>query len=494
MNQTLEQMTRAALDRDPATPVLEYEGRTLNWGDLRTVADTVGDLLTAAGLTRAAPVAFLPRNRPSAVAAELGLVAHGFTIRMIYAFQSPAGIARDVARAQVSALVAAAEDFTPDLLAIVRDQGLAAIALRDMTVTIIEGADKSTATPRPAPDGEPHIEVHTSGTTGPPKHVGFSFDTIARAMVGQNNLLEARVDDTVPPVMMAFPLGNITGVYGTLPPLLNGFRAILADRFTLDGWRDYQRRFKPAMAGLPAAGIRMVMDAGIPKEELAHLKAVISGAAPLDPGVQRAFQDHYGIPILLVYGATEFGGPVAQWDLALYQQWGEAKFGSVGRPYGGAQIRIIDGDTGEDVPANTQGLMEVMSPRVGDRWIRTTDLGRIDADGFIWHLGRADGAIMRGGFKLVPEIIERALCLHPAVAAASVVGLPDRRLGEVPVAAIQLLPGTSAPDPAELEAHLRDHVYATHVPVDWRFVATLPRNLSVKTDIAAVRALFQAPD
>ncbi|MFC3174385.1 class I adenylate-forming enzyme family protein [Novosphingobium bradum] len=494
---SLETLTRRALDQDPATPVLEYQGRHHTWGELRAVADAVGEALVAAGLARAAPVAFVPRNRPAAIAAELGMVVHGFTIRMVHAFQSATGIARDVARAEVAAVVAQREDFTPELLATVHQHGLAAVALDLMGASVVEGAGRSTASPRPSPDGEPRIEVHTSGTTGPPKHVGFSFATIQRTMVGQNNLLEARAGENAPPVSMAFPLGNISGVYGTLPPLLNGFTAILTDRFSLDDWRAYQRRFKPATASLPAAGIRMVLDAGIPKEDLAHIKAMITGAAPLDPAVHRAFEQHYGIPILLVYGATEFGGPVAQWDLALHREWGEAKHGSVGRPYGGARLRIVDPETGSELPPDAPGLIEVVSPRVGDHWIRTTDMGRIDADGFLYHLGRADGAIMRGGFKLVPEVIERALLLHPGVAAAAVVGIPDPRLGEVPVAAIEPARGQPAPSPAELEAHLREQVYATHIPVDWRLVDELPRNRSVKTDLAAVRALFPprgAPD
>jgi acyl-coenzyme A synthetase/AMP-(fatty) acid ligase len=76
----------------------------------------------------------------------------------------------------------------------------------------------------------------------------------------------------------------------------------------------------------------------------------------------------------------------------------------------------------------------------------------IDEDGFLFHRGRADGAIMRGGFKLLPETIERALMLHEAVSAAGVTGVPDHRLGQVPAAAIQLKRGVAQPTIAELEA------------------------------------------
>jgi acyl-CoA synthetase (AMP-forming)/AMP-acid ligase II len=133
----------------------------------------------------------------------------------------------------------------------------------------------------------------------------------------------------------------------------------------------------------------------------------------------------------------------------------------------------------------------VAAPRIGSDWIHTSDLAVVDRDGFLFHRGRADGAIIRGGFKLLPETIERALLLDPAVSCVAVVGLSDPRLGQVPAAAVQLRPGTPHPTPEELESHLREHVYATHIPVAWRIVNTLPRTPSLKVDNAAVRGLFE---
>jgi acyl-coenzyme A synthetase/AMP-(fatty) acid ligase len=175
----------------------------------------------------------------------------------------------------------------------------------------------------------------------------------------------------------------------------------------------------------------------------------------------------------------------------LYPEWGKRKLGSVGRPLPGAQLRVTDPETGAVLPAGKEGILEVISPRIGPDWIRTSDVALLDEDGFLFHRGRADGAIIRGGFKLLPETIERALLLHPAVSAAAVVGVPDTRLGEVPAAAIQLKPGFAPPAPTELEAHVRAHVLATHVPVKWRFVEDLPRNRSMKTDRPAVQRLFE---
>jgi long-chain acyl-CoA synthetase len=235
----------------------------------------------------------------------------------------------------------------------------------------------------------------------------------------------------------------------------------------------------------------MVLDANIPPTDLACIRSIGTGAAPLDPSAQRAFEERYGIPILLSYGATEFAGPVTAMTADLHAQWGKQKFGSVGRAIAGAQLRIIDPDTATVLAPGKEGVLEVIAPRIGPDWIRTSDIAMIDEDGFLFHRGRADGAIMRGGFKLLPETIERALLLHDAISAAAVVGLRDQRLGQVPAAAVQLKPGIDRPDLAELEAHLRKHIYATHIPVAWRIVDELPRTPSLKIDRPALHRLFE---
>ncbi len=263
------------------------------------------------------------------------------------------------------------------------------------------------------------------------------------------------------------------------------------EKFTVAGWHDHAVRHRPQVSGLPPAGVQMVLDANIPREDLSSIRAIGTGAAALDPSAHKAFEERYGIPILLSYGATEFGGPVTAMTADLHATWGKQKFGTVGRALPGVQLRVIDSNTGAVLGAGEEGILEVVSPRIGPEWIRTSDIAVIDADGFLFHRGRADGAIMRGGFKLLPETIERALMLHQEISAAAVVGLADKRLGQVPAAAIQLKPGVEQPSVADLEAHLRDHVLATHIPVEWRFVAALPTTPSLKTDKPAVRRLFE---
>jgi long-chain acyl-CoA synthetase len=491
---TLDQMCRAALARDPAQPAIEFAEQWVCWGQIRQVADHLHALFQQSGIDAGSSIVFVPRNRPSAVAAFLGMLAHGRTVRMVYAFQSAAGIARDLAGLEPAMVVAAAEDFTPEVRHVLLARGAAGIALAEMYVTPVDGLERPRAGATTAYSlPQPEIQILTSGTTGAPKRVGMTHDMVARHVVGGNKNYRAGDTDfsTLPPMFAYFPLGNISGIYGVLPTLLRGHRTVLVERFSVDAWRTYLRRHRPERASLPPAGVQMVLDAQVPLEELAGVRSINTGAAPLDPHVHRAFVARYHIPILVSYGATEFGGPVTSMTPDLHAQWGDSKLGSVGRPIAGAQLRVVDAESGEVLPTGSEGLLEVVAPRMGPEWIRTSDRAVIDADGFLFHRGRADGAIMRGGFKLLPETIERALLLHPSVSAVAAVGLPDARLSQVPAVAVQITPGASRPSIADLERHLRDHVYATHIPVAWRFVDQLPLTPSLKLDGSAVRGLFE---
>jgi long-chain acyl-CoA synthetase len=489
---TLEELSARALAREASQPSIEFEKRWITWGEMRHVAECISAFIDASGAPPRAPVALVARNRPSVIAALLGLIARGSTIRMIHPFQSSAAMARDVERLKPAAIVGTAEEFTDEMRSVLRTQGIAAIAVSDMDAASVPGLERCVRSDIQVP-AQPQIEILTSGTTGPPKHFAITFELIARHHVGVHLLSSSDSCDPakMPPMLLFFPLGNISGIYSTIPTLLRGRRAELWDRFSVAAWHEHVLRYRPEQSGLPPAGVQMVLDANIPPADLASIRMLGTGAAPLDPTVQRAFEERYGIPILLSYGATEFGGPVTAMTQQLHAEWAKRKPGTVGRPLPGAQLRVIDTETGEVLPPGKEGTLEVICARIGPHWIRTSDIALLDADGFLFHRGRADGAIMRGGFKLLPETIERALLLHPSVSAAAVVDIPDSRLGQAPAAAIQLKPGVATPALADLEAHLRAQVLATHIPVAWRFVQELPKNRSMKTDRPAVRRLFE---
>jgi acyl-CoA synthetase (AMP-forming)/AMP-acid ligase II len=231
----------------------------------------------------------------------------------------------------------------------------------------------------------------------------------------------------------------------------------------------------------------MVLQAGVPAETFDSVRAVGSGTAPLPPELEEEFEERYGIPVLSTYGATEFAGAIAGWGLRDKQQWGPSKRGSVGRAHHGIELRIVDPDTGDVLPAGQTGLLEARGgqlPGGESAWLRTTDLAALDDDQFLFIRGRADDAINRGGFKIPPSVIEDALATHPAVDEVSAVALPDARLGQVPAAAVTLLsPATEE----ELMQYLASRLTGYQRPVAIKVVDQLPRTPSLKISRALVR-------
>jgi acyl-CoA synthetase (AMP-forming)/AMP-acid ligase II len=232
----------------------------------------------------------------------------------------------------------------------------------------------------------------------------------------------------------------------------------------------------------------MMLDRKVPGDALAGVKYVAIGTAALDVEAHRAFEAAYGVAILLSYGATEFCGAATTMTAALHATWGQAKFGSVGKPSGNNEVRIVDPADGHPLPAGEVGVIQVKVPTLGDDFIHTTDLGVLDEDGFLFHRGRVDGVIVRGGFKIMPVAVERVLNAYPGVAASCVVGVDEPRLGQVPVAVIEMQAGAATPDTADIAAALRRELPATNIPVAFHVVDALPRTPSLKIDLKEVRA------
>jgi long-chain acyl-CoA synthetase len=207
--------------------------------------------------------------------------------------------------------------------------------------------------------------------------------------------------------------------------------------------------------------------------------------------LQDAFEARYGIPVIWAYGATEFCGTLTTWTPDLHAKYAQSKRGSIGRPLPGVELRVVDADTGAVLPPGEVGCIEARALDISPEWVRTTDLALVDEDGFVFHRGRSDGVILRGGFKISPEKIDEALREHPAILDAATVAIKDRRLGQAPVTAVELAKGARAPSEAELERHLRDRLTAPHIPVRFLVLESLPRTTSLKPSLAAIRELFE---
>ena len=410
---------------------------------------------------------------------------------MIYSFQSPESIGREIETLRLSAIVADIEDWTGPVVDAAKRAGSAgvSISMREPQVAGVPGIERRDGNQRHT-EAESGVVLYilTSGTTGPPKRQAIKTAVLERTVFSVTSGEKAPPD--APPELAYWQFGGI-GVCQLIAGVHNGRRIAVLERFSVDGWVHAVKTHRIARSGVQPAVVRMLLDADVAKEDLASLQLIISASGPLDPETRDEFEDRFGIPIMRAYGATEFAESLCAWTADMTREFGAAKRDSVGRALPDTQLRIVEEDTGAEVPTGEQGLLEAKVAPLGPDWIRTTDIASIDADGFVTLHGRADGAINRGGFKVQPETVRRVLISHPAVRDACVVAVPDRRLGQVPFAAIEPTPGATVPSDHELEELIRGALPPYNVPVAFAAVDELPRNPALKVSLPAVAALYE---
>lgn len=453
----------------PDAQAIEYDDQWFSWGDVGQTAHRI------AAISGPARVGMLLRNRPAHVAALLGVLLGGGTVVTINPSRGDERTRADVAALDLPIIVGDSED-----LATLAPEGptLVSISRLDTPPGVTTGTAEAVSTPDVA------VRMLTSGTTGPPKRIDLTYDMLAHSVITSPTPTEPRRGVAI----VNAPLVHIGGVFRVLQCVCDARSFALLDRFELTRWADAVRRHRPRAVSLVPAALRTVLHSDLTRDDLQSIRAVTSGTAPLSADDADAFTDKFGIPVLTSYAATEFGGGVAGWTLPDYQKYWDAKRGSVGRASLGAQLRVVD-EKGEAAAADEPGLLEVKPGQLGPSadWMRTTDLARIDADGFLWILGRADQAIIRGGFKVMPDDVRSALESHPAVQGAAVVGRPDERLGETPVAMVEL---REPVDAATLVEYLRARLARYEIPTDIALVEQIPRTPSGKPDLGAVRRFF----
>jgi long-chain acyl-CoA synthetase len=477
---------------------LQYHGVWHNWADLAGFADNLITTLDAwrPGIRR---VGLVAKNGPVVLASILGLVASGRSIVMLNGAQSPERLATEIASLNLAAVVAGHSYWTQEVREAAREAGSLQIILPECLDQPVEHWESEIRPVAPESEGDADIalELLSSGTTGHPKRVPILWRTLEAALLHAHGTSLFGADgtglagETLPPVISGLSLGNIGGIYIMLPSALIGQRIVLLDKFAVEPWARAVSLYRPEILSVQPVGLRMILDADVPPEQLASLKCIVSGASHLDPDLQDKFEQRYDVRVFGAYGATEFCGSIVLWTDELYDTNRYLKRGSVGRPDKGAEIRIIDAETSTVLDRNDIGLIEAKVDRVGPRWIRTTDLGRVDEDGFVFIVGRADNAINRGGFKIVPEEVVDALRRHPAVLDAAVIAMPDARLGEVPFAGVEIKPGQPEPDEQDLRDFLRAHLLAYQIPARIFCVPALPRNASLKVMAVSLREMFE---
>ena len=465
-------------------PCIEFEGHWHGGDEVEGYGAAITRGLGDAGLTAREPVGLVVRNRYPHAAATIARVAVGRPVAMIYSFQSPEAIAADIERLNVAAVLADPQDWTDPVAAATSRIGAAGLALGSSVRTLAQG---DPGRQRPGIDGA--LAILTSGTTGPPKRF------VVRSTVLEHTVFsvtggQAAPDD--PPELVYWPLGGIGGVCQLVTGVHVGKRMVLMERFSVQAWVDAVKTYGLQRVGVQPAVVRMLLEADPPAADLSSLQFLMSASGPLDVATRDAFERRYGIPVLTAYGATEFAGSVCAWTPDLYREFGARKRASCGRALPGVDVRIIDGDTGAEVSVGERGILTARVPLLGPDWVRTTDIASVDEDGFITVHGRADGAINRGGFKILPETVRGVLISHPAVRDAGVVGVPHPRLGQIPFAAVETVAGATVTE-ADLLAIVRAALPAHHVPVSVVVVDELPRTPSLKVSGPGLAALYRRP-
>ncbi|NNH70864.1 long-chain fatty acid--CoA ligase [Nocardia uniformis] len=460
------------------------------WGTVRRLAERLDMELDSLGCGAGSRVAVVLGNRMESVAALLAILGKGRTIVTLNPMQPTARVAADMTGAAPRAVLAAAEMWSElEFLAAADAAGISGLAVDGESVA----RANSPVAAAPEPDrtvGEAvGVEIFTSGTTGPPKRIPLTWRQLEAALTAVHSHTGAagpadRVPLTGSVGLILLPIVHIGGLWGVLQCLAEARPFVLLPRFTVAGWTAAVKEHRPKVTGLPPAAMRAVLDADVPREDLSSLRAVTAGTTVVSPTLADEFTARYGIPVLVMYGATEFSGAVAGWTKPLHAQWWQQKRGSIGKPFPGVRMRITDED-GMELPFGRTGRLEVHSRQAGagtSHWVRTSDIGHIDDDGFVFVDGRADDAIIRGGFKIQPETVAHALREHPAVLDATVFGREDTRLGRVPIAVIEPAEGFDVIDEAELKAFCRDRLTAYEIPVRVFTVSRLPRGVSMKVD------------
>ncbi|MET0711552.1 MAG: fatty acid--CoA ligase family protein [Jiangellaceae bacterium] len=470
-------------DANDHARMLQCNGRWDSWGRVRALTERIDEALTDAGCGPAGRVAVVLTNRTESVAALIAIFRGGRTLVSVSPLQPPERLSADLASTGVCFVLAPPALFDDESFrTTVTESGLTAWSLdADEVVLRARGTAQ-------VDHGDPNvaIEMLTSGTTGPAKRIPLTRNQLEASLASalqHNDRAEARtklpLSGTVG--LVTLPIVHIGGLWSLLQSLVAARPLAMLDRFTLEGWHAVVKEHRPAVAGLPPAAIRSVLDSGIPREDLESIRAINAGTSPVDPDLVDAFYERFGIPILVIYGATEFSGAVAGWTVKDFRtRWAEKK-GSVGRAFPGVRLRIVD-DDGAVLGADQPGRLQVATRQAGGGdWITTSDLAHLDSDGYLYIDGRADDVIVRGGFKVAPETVVRALRSHPAVADAAVAPIPDRRLGQIPVAAVELRAGRSA-DGESLRDHCRATLTPYEVPARVYVVDELPRGAALKVD------------
>jgi len=335
-------------------------------------------------------------------------------------------------------------------------------------------------------DDDVALVLFTSGTTGTPKPIPLTHGVLGRRVRG----FAATPNPAAPPAVsiVCVPFHHVAGLVGVLVGLAGGNTAVVQRRFDAGEWLRLVQEHRVQRAFLVPAMLRRILtDDGFARTDLSSLQMITYGAAPAAADlIDRAVAALPHVAFINVFGQTETLGAVTALGPDDHRA---GRAGSVGKPMPGVEVRIVDPATGDDVEDGKVGEFWVMATHtVTPGWLRTGDLVRRDADGYLYAAGRLSDVINRGGEKIDPAEVEAVLRAHPAVVDAAVFGVPDAELGERIAAAIV---ARAATEPAALQIWCREQLATYKVPERFAFLDELPLTELGKVSRRALRALVE---
>jgi long-chain acyl-CoA synthetase len=340
-------------------------------------------------------------------------------------------------------------------------------------------------------DDDDALLLYTGGTTGRGKGVRLSHRNILSNALQLARVMGVTSDDVY---LHAAPMFHSTDLKSTVVSLFGGSHVYLPD-FSADNTLRAAERHHVSILSLVPAMIARVLEGARPADfSLPSLRLISYGSSPMDEGLlRRAMSAFGGVGFHQCYGLTETAPFIAILDEATHRRaLDEGRpdlLRAAGRPLPATELRFVD-DAGHDAAPGGDGEIVVRGPQLArgylnrpddqaaawrDGWFHTGDIGRIDAEGLLYVLGRKKDMVITGGENVYTREVEAALLLHPQVVDAAVVGVPDAVYGEALLAVLVTAPGRTLPSPDSLIAFCRAHLGGFKIPRQYRFVAELPR-------------------
>ena len=396
-----------------------------------------------------------------------------------------------VGHSNAKALIHAAEFRGTDMDAIAR---AAAPALDRIGIEEVTSAITHYRSGAPLPGVSPHSPAQmqfTSGTTGRPKGALLAH----RALVTNAAFVAARIgqsgDTVVTPMPLFHTAGSVLNALGAVPSLSTLVLPVMFDPVQM--LRTIEREKATVTSGVPTMLSAMIAEIDRGDYDLSSLRLLYSGGAPVAPELLARVEQRFGCRMMSVYGQTELSPIVCATG---YDDTPDDRAGTAGRPLPQVEVRIVRPDTEEPLPLSEQGEIqargyqtmiayhdqeaETARTLLANGWLRTGDLGDMDARGYVRVTGRLSDMIIRGGENIYPAEIEAALLRHLSIAEAAVFGVPHPTWGETVAACLRFADGVALPTPDALKDHCRSLLSPQKTPADWFVVKDFPLTASGK--------------